>query len=62
MSKRNPTKKARKTPPDSKNEKLINVLEAMEDRVSIISKQHVIQYANAALEKDFGPATGHKCY
>ena len=62
MSKRNPTKKAQKTPLDSKNEKLINVFEAMEDRVSIISKQHVIQYANAALEKDFGPATGRKCY
>ena len=62
MSKRNPTKKAQKTPLDSKNEKLINVFEAMEDRVSIISKQHVIQYANAALEKDFGLATGRKCY
>ncbi len=62
MSKRNPTKKVQKTPLDSKNEKLVNVLEAMEDRVSIISKQHVIQYANTALEKDFGPATGRKCY
>ncbi len=62
MSKRNPTKKAQKTPLDSKNEKLISVFEAMEDRVSIISKQHVIQYANAALEKDLGPATGRKCY
>ncbi len=62
MSKRNPTKKTQKTPMDSKNEKLISVLEAMEDGVSIISKQHVIQYANAALEKDLGPTTGRKCY
>ncbi len=62
MSKRNPTKKVQKTPLDRKNEKLINVLEAMENRVSIISKQHVIHYANAALEKDLGPATGRKCY
>jgi len=51
-----------KAPLDSENEKLINVFEAMEDGVSIVSKQHIIQYANAALEKDFGPAKGRKCY
>ncbi|MCP3887714.1 MAG: response regulator [Desulfobulbaceae bacterium] len=39
-----------------------NLLKAMEDGVCIITQQHDIQFVNYALEKDFGPWQGRKCY
>jgi len=39
-----------------------NLLKAIEDGVCIITQQHDIQFVNYALEKDFGPWQGRKCY
>lgn len=41
---------------------LLAVLEAMEDGVYVVDGQYDIQYVNPALEKEFGPYQGGKCY
>lgn len=41
---------------------LLAVLGAMEDGVHVVDQQYVMQYANLALEEDFGPHERRKCY
>jgi len=41
---------------------LVNVFEAMEDGITIVSPQLGLQYVNPVLVKDFGPYAGRKCY
>jgi PAS domain S-box-containing protein len=42
-------------------DRLMNLLGAMEDGVCIVDAQMNIEYANPALEREFGPASGRKC-
>ncbi len=42
--------------------KLKGILDAMQDGVSIINQNYLIQYINPAIEKEFGPINGRKCY
>lgn len=42
--------------------KLKRILDAMDDGVYIVNQQFDIEYANPALEREFGPRDGHKCY
>jgi PAS domain S-box-containing protein len=42
--------------------KFKSILEAMADCVYIAYQDHGIEYANPAIEKEFGPAEGRKCY
>ena len=42
--------------------KFKSILEAMADGVYIANQDHDIEYANPAIEKEFGPAEGRKCY
>jgi len=42
--------------------KLKGILEAMGDGVYIANQQYDIEYANPAIEKEFGPVKGRKCY
>jgi PAS domain S-box-containing protein len=41
---------------------LVNVLEAMEDGVAIVSQGLDVQYVNPILVRDFGDYAGRKCY
>ena len=41
---------------------LVNVLEAMEDGVAVVSDHLDVQYVNPVLVKDFGPYKRRKCY
>ncbi|MEW6530447.1 MAG: PAS domain S-box protein [Thermodesulfobacteriota bacterium] len=43
-------------------ENLERVFEAMADGVHIVDQNYDIQYVNRALENDFGPTRGRKCY
>lgn len=43
-------------------DKLRSVLDSIRDAIYIINEDCVIQYVNPALERDFGPAEGRKCY
>lgn len=43
-------------------EKVLNILEAMEDGVAIIGRDYDMEYANPALEKEFGQWQGIKCF
>lgn len=43
-------------------DKLTNILDSMEDGVYIASNQYEIQYINPALQREFGPPNGRKCY
>lgn len=43
-------------------ENIINILEAIRDGVYIVNEEHDIQYVNAALEEEFGPPEGKRCY
>lgn len=42
--------------------KLLNILETMEDGVYITNQRHEIEYINPALEREFGPTKGRRCY
>jgi signal transduction histidine kinase len=42
--------------------KLRSILDAMEDGVYIVNQQYDIEYTNPALEREFGPIDGRKCY
>ncbi|MBF0464051.1 MAG: PAS domain-containing sensor histidine kinase [Nitrospirae bacterium] len=42
--------------------KFINILNAMEDGVYIISRDYNIEYINPIIEKEFGKKDGKKCY
>jgi PAS domain S-box-containing protein len=39
-----------------------SILDVMEDGVFIINRQHEVEYINPAVEKEFGPVKGRKCY
>jgi PAS domain S-box-containing protein len=41
---------------------LTSIFEAMKDAIYIVDSRHNIQYGNRALEKDFGPYEGRRCY
>jgi PAS domain S-box-containing protein len=43
-------------------EKLINILDSMEDGVYIVNQQYDIEYINPLLERKYGPVNGRKCY
>ena len=47
---------------DLERNKFKSILEAMADGVYIANQHHDIEYANPAIEKEFGPAEGRKCY
>ncbi len=42
--------------------KLINILNSMEDGIYIVNQQYDIEYVNPVLKNDFGPFEGIKCY
>ncbi len=46
----------------TERDKLVNILNSMEDGVYIADQGHEIQYLNPSLEKEFGPLNGRKCY
>ncbi|MDD5457816.1 MAG: ATP-binding protein [Phycisphaerae bacterium] len=41
---------------------LVNILDSMQDGVYIIDQEHTIQYANLAIQKEFGQIDGKKCF
>lgn len=41
---------------------LNNIFDAMKDCVHIFNRQYEIQYVNPALQKEFGPSEGLKCF
>src|SRR4030042_5615172 len=43
-------------------EKLINILDSMEDGVYIVNQENNIEYINPILEKEYGPINGRKCH
>ncbi len=43
-------------------DRLLSLLDAMEDGVYIVSRDYDIEYVNPALEKVFGQVAGRKCY
>ena len=47
---------------DLERNKFKSILEAMADGVYIANQHHDIEYANPAIEKEFGPSEGRKCY
>ena len=42
--------------------KLVSILDTMEDGVYIVNQKYDIEYVNPVLRKTFGALTGHKCY
>jgi len=42
--------------------RLLSILDALPDGVYIVSPYHDIEYINPALEREFGPVDGRKCY
>ena len=44
------------------SENLISILKSMEDWVYKVNEQYEVEYVNPALEKEFGPSEGKKCY
>jgi len=42
--------------------KVLNILDSMEDGIYIVNQQYDIQYVNPIIIKDFGPYEGQKCY
>jgi diguanylate cyclase (GGDEF)-like protein/PAS domain S-box-containing protein len=43
-------------------DKLLNILDSMEDGVYIVNQGYDIEYINPVLKKEFGPTAGRKCY
>lgn len=43
-------------------EKLLNIFDAMEDRIYTINPNYEIEYMNSAFQRDFGYAKKEKCY
>ena len=43
-------------------ERLISILEAMEDGIYVIKSDYTIEFMNYVMVKDFGEGTGKKCY
>jgi PAS domain S-box-containing protein len=43
-------------------DKLINIMESMEDGVYIVNQAYDIEYVNPVVEREFGPVKGRKCY
>ncbi len=46
----------------AERDNLVNVFEAMEDGITVVSPQLGLQYVNPALVRDFGPYEGRTCY
>jgi PAS domain S-box-containing protein len=46
----------------TERDNLVNILSSMEDGVYIADQEYKIQYLNPALEKEFGPVNGKKCF
>ncbi len=46
----------------AERDKLINILQSMEDGVYIVSQAYDIEYINPVIEREFGPVEGRKCY
>jgi PAS domain S-box-containing protein len=46
----------------AERDKLLNLLEAMEDGVYIADRDYTIEYANPVILREFGPVEGRKCY
>jgi len=44
------------------SENLINILKSMEDWVYKVNAQYEVEYANPALQREFGPPNGRKCF
>ena len=53
---------AKRVPTGTERNLLFRVLNSMEDGVYIVNQQYVIEYVNPALETQFGPVNGRKCY
>ncbi|MEN8264797.1 MAG: diguanylate cyclase [Nitrospirota bacterium] len=43
-------------------DKLIKIMNSMEDGVYIVNKHYGIEYLNPVIRKEYGAVTGHKCY
>ncbi len=43
-------------------DRLMSILESMEDGVYIVSPRHDIEYVNPVIEREFGAVTGRKCF
>ncbi len=43
-------------------ERLLNIFETMEDGVAIINRDYEVDYANPALEREFGQWKGRRCF
>ncbi|MBE9561991.1 MAG: response regulator, partial [Proteobacteria bacterium] len=46
----------------SEHDNITNILETMEDGVYIVNKQHIIEYVNPVIQREFGSPTGKNCY
>jgi PAS domain S-box-containing protein len=46
----------------SERQKLINILDSMEDGVYIVNQQYDIEYVNPLLEREYGHVNGRKCH
>jgi len=42
--------------------KLLGILDQMREAVYIVNPQYEVEYVNPAMERDFGPVEGQKCY
>lgn len=43
-------------------DRFMSILESMEDGVYIVNQDHIIEYVNPAIEREFGPVGEKKCY
>lgn len=44
------------------SENVLSIMRSMEDWIYIVNEEYDIEYINAAIEKEFGPVEGRKCY
>ncbi len=44
------------------SENVISIMRSMEDWIYIVNEEYDIKYINPAIEKEFGPVEGRKCY
>jgi len=47
---------------DKDSERLMYILEAMEDGIYLVSDDYTVEYMNGAMVRHFGEGTGKKCY
>jgi PAS domain S-box-containing protein len=46
----------------SERDRLVSILNAMTDGVYIVNQNYAIEYANPAMQREFGPFEGRKCH